>query len=223
MIKEDIRLLEKEYLTDDVMSLKFEKPTDFSFEPGQYIALRMMKEGRTRMRQYSIASVDTDPYIEIIAKLVDGGLASDHFKSMEIGDSIPMRGPMGEFMLQDGKKHKFIAVGTGMVPFYSMVRKYVPLMKDKRFSLLAGYRYAKNILCDDVLKSLADENDNFDYSVTLTRDEWKGKKGRVQQHIEVDGDEVFYICGLKALVDDTVTLLKEKGVPQDRIVVEKYD
>ena len=70
---------------------------------------------------------------------------------------------------------------------------------------------------------------NFHLHTTITRPEqsWTGRTGRVQTLLyEVIGerrDLTIYICGLKAMVDETRLTLKELGFDRKQLIFEKYD
>ena len=73
---------------------------------------------------------------------------------------------------------------------------------------------------------------NFRFWPTLTRPDagWKGRQGRVQEHlaeaVSLLGerrDADFYLCGLKEMVDEVRGTLKNQGFDRKQIFYEKYD
>ena len=123
----------------------------------------------------------------------------------------------------------FVATGTGIAPFRSILLSRLREHPDRRFTLIFGVRYEEGLLYNDEFRSLAEECPNFDYQPTLTRppQNWTGRTGRVQQHtLEALGDrrEVdVYICGLREMVDDVRSKMKALGLDRKRIIYEKYD
>ena len=76
---------------------------------------------------------------------------------------------------------------------------------------------------------LAEQHPNFRFWPTLSRPEegWQGRAGHVQMHLmEALGDRRdvdVYVCGLKLMVDDVRSRLKELGFDRKHIIYEKYD
>ncbi len=223
MFREKLKIIDKKQLTEDVVVLRFEKPNEFKFKPGQFVNIRIEREGTTRIRAYSILNTNRDKTIDIVLKIVPEGFGSRILGEASIGEEFEVIGPFGFFVFEEkAKKHHFISAGTGIGPFYSIINEYLQQYPEKQFNLLAGYRYKKNILLNEELKELDEEYTNFSYDVTLTKEEWNGLKGRVQKHIEIDKEAIYYICGLKELVVETKELLLKKEVPEENIRVERY-
>jgi glycine betaine catabolism B len=217
------KLLEKTYLTEDVILLKFERPSDFSYKAGQFVNIRIEREGKMRMRAYSILSPNTSKTLDFCVKIIEDGFASKQFEEANVLDEFEIIGPFGHFEFNENtSKHVFIGAGTGVAPFYGML--FESFSKTKEFSLIMSYRKKENILFDLEFKELAKNNNNFDYKVTLTKEDWDGLTGRVQNHLNMEiEDTTFYICGLKELVLETKELLISKGVTSEFIKVERYN
>jgi CDP-4-dehydro-6-deoxyglucose reductase len=160
---------------------------------------------------------------------VEGGRLSPYLFSMRPGDAIEMSAPLGTFVLrQPARDSILIATGTGITPFRSILRAYVPLGKSQ-FTLLFGVRYESHILYRAEFESMAREHTQFKFRPTLSRPEsgWAGRTGHVQAHLQeaIGGrqDLDFYLCGLKQMVDDVRGTLKEMGFDRKQIRYEKYD
>jgi NAD(P)H-flavin reductase len=122
-----------------------------------------------------------------------------------------------------------VATGTGIAPFRGMLRHYLAAGGDREITLVYGVRYEESLLYREEFEELQARHGNFRFLPTLTRPEnsWRGLTGRVQAHtVEVLGDRRdidVYICGLKAMVDDMRSRLKELGLDRRHIIFEKYD
>lgn len=217
------KLLEKKYLTDDVLLLRFEKPSDFSYKSGQFVNIKIEKEGKMRMRAYSILSPSSSKTLDFCVKILEDGFASEEFKKRDVGFEFEIVGPFGHFEFNPNtSRHVFIGAGTGIVPFYGMI--FENFDESKYFSLIVSYKKKENILFDLEFKEFAKKNINFEYKVSLTKDSWEGLTGRVQNHLNVSiEDTTFYICGVKELVLETKDLLISKGVNPEFIKVERYN
>jgi CDP-4-dehydro-6-deoxyglucose reductase len=149
---------------------------------------------------------------------------------MKPGDRIQMRQPLGLFVLrqQAPRNSIFIATGTGIAPFRSMLQAHLNA-SSPAFTLLFGVRYESHVLYRREFEEMALAHANFRFWPTLTRPDggWKGRHGRVQAHLtEAIGerrDVDFYLCGLKEMVDEVRGLLKAQGFDRKQIFYEKYD
>src|SRR6476660_9458051 len=115
----------------DAVSLTFTIPKeladDYSFNPGQYLTLRMTMDGEEVRRSYSICSGPDDGELRIAVKKVDGGAfsswAADELKA---GDALDVMTPTGRFGIahapDDARIHVGFAAGSGTTPILSIVR-----------------------------------------------------------------------------------------------------
>jgi CDP-4-dehydro-6-deoxyglucose reductase len=196
-----------------------------AFVPGQFVSIT----ANEITRAYSIVSPPGGNKFALCANLVQDGHLSPFLFSLEPGAEIDFKGPYGAFILRRPVSDSiFVATGTGIAPFRSMLS----LMKehpDSRFTLIFGVRHEHGLLYHDELTAMAKIVPNFDYRPTLTRPphHWTGRSGRVQQYVmEALGDRRdmdVYICGLREMVDEMRTKLKEAGLDRKRIIYEKYD
>ena len=216
------QIVERKELTKDVILLKFERPKEFDFKAGQFVNIRIRKNDLTRMRAYSILNPPEENSLDICLKIVKGGFASEVFEKAKVGDEFEIVGPFGYFVFEkDFSKHEFICAGTGIVPFYSMIKEHIT-DKSKSFRLVVSYKTKEDLLFHEELIQLEKDNSNFGYVPTLTRDSWNGDTGRVQNHIELEKD-IYYICGLRDLVLDTKEYLIKKEIKEEKIRVERYN
>ena len=222
------RLVKKEHLTADVIKLSFTVPEDFSFKAGQFIYIRVKKGGESKLKAYSILNPPSQKnLLDICIKIVPGGFASEIFKDTKVDESFELKGPFGHFTFNENDQNKefwFLATGTGVTPFYSMLYEYLETYKTAKFKLFFGVRYKNGLFFHNEFLKLAEENKNFTYIPTLSQDQWEGHTGRINQHFGEDlKHKTFYICGLKEFVIETKDYLISKGVEMKDIVVERYN
>jgi len=145
-----------------------------------------------------------------------------------------MHEPLGYFTLRHPERHAvFVATGTGIAPFRSMLLDHLPRTQPK-ITLLFGTRYEHSLLYREDMERLEKEFPSFRFLPTLTcpGESWKGRTGRVQQHLdealalrspEDMANVDVYVCGLKEMVDDVRHELKQRGFNRQQIIFEKYD
>jgi ferredoxin-NADP reductase len=225
------RLVDSREIAPDTRHFVFEAiDWTAAFVAGQFLSLTRTIGENEITRAYSIASPPNGKRFAFCANLVQDGRFSPFLFSMKPGDEIDFKGPYGAFILRRPVSDSiFVATGTGIAPFRSMLMDALPRLPEQRFTLIFGVRYSHTLLYDKELRAMVREFPNFTYIPTLTRPAtgWTGRSGRVQQHVlEVLGerrDVDVYICGLREMVDDLRGKLKETGIDRKRIIYEKYD
>ena len=207
----------------------------FGFVAGQWLSFQQIKpDGEELTRAYSIASPPgEDARFSLCLNRVQDGFMSNFLCDMKEGDEIRCQGPFGDFILHPPMRDTiFIATGTGVAPFRSMLHWLLAdesRHQGKRLWLLFGNRYEKDIYYHDQFQRLAGQHSNFHYRPTLSRGaaEWQGLRGYVQEHVpgiaQGRSDIDAYICGLDKMVKANRELLTSIGWERKSIRYEKYD
>lgn len=207
-----------------------EGPAALRFVPGQFISIKHEFDGKEVTRAYSLASPPDGNRFALCLNLVPNGHISRYLFDLAPGSAIELAEPLGYFTLRHtGRDALFIATGTGIAPFRSMLLHHVSSSVEHQITLLFGCRYPHGLLYREELEELARRHPHFQLLATVTRPEagWQGRAGRVQAHLDeaLGGrtDVDVYICGLKEMVDEVRALLKQRGFDRKQIIYEKYD
>jgi ferredoxin-NADP reductase len=223
-------------LAPEVHHFDFEVPgrQELAFAPGQFVSVLEKVEGKEIIRAYSIASPRGGNQFALCLNGVPNSQISSFLFTLRPGEEVEMHEPLGCFTLRHPGRHAvFVATGTGIAPFRSMLLYHLPILQP-HITLLFGTRQEHGLLYRDDMERMAREFKTFRFMPTLTRpaDSWKGRTGRVQAHLDealglrapeetVNID--VYACGLKEMVDDVRQELKCRGFDHKQIVYEKYD
>jgi len=228
----EARLLESREIAPAVRHFEFEAVgvDRLEFAPGQFTSFTDVIGGKEITRAYSMASAPSGGNrFELCLNRVEPGHLSPRLFEMKPGDRIEMRQPLGMFVLRQPPRDSiFIATGTGIAPFRSMLQAHLHA-SSPAFTLLFGVRYESHLLYRAEFEEMALEYRHFRFRPTLSRPDasWGGRHGHVQAHLaEAIGerrDLDFYLCGLKEMVDDVRALLKSLGFDRKQIFYEKYD
>lgn len=102
------------------------------------------------------------------------GRCSNYLADLQVGDKVHLTGPAGKrFLLPaDPSAHNFIfiATGTGIAPFRSMLLDLVNAEMPARVDLLMGVPYETDLLYDEDFRELAkDYPDRFHYRTAISR------------------------------------------------------
>ncbi len=202
----------------------------FDFVPGQFVSLSDEVSGKKVTRAYSVASAPDGNRFELCLNRVNLGTFSPHLFALAPGDSVPMKGPLGGFQLREPVSDSiFVATGTGIAPFRSMFRDQRIWEARKHYTLLLGVRFESGVLYREEFEQMAREHPNFAFCPVVSRptEQWTGATGHVQPYVlEAIGerrDIDVYICGLKEMVNEVRSQLRELGFEKRRVVFEKYD
>jgi ferredoxin-NADP reductase len=207
---------------------------EVAFTPGQFVSVLEKANGKEITRAYSIASPRGGNQFALCLNRVPDGLLSSYLFTLHPGEEVEIHEPLGYFTLRHPERHAlFVATGTGIAPFRSMLLDHLPRTQPK-ITLLFGTRYEHSLLYREDMERLEKEFPSFRFLPTLTcpGESWKGRTGRVQQHLdealalrspEDKGDLDVYVCGLKEMVDDVRQELKQRGFDRQQIIFEKYD
>ena len=226
------RLIESREIAPEIRHFVFEVPEveQLPYLPGQFVSFSGMFNDKKITRAYSTASPPWGNRFELCLNRVQDGFFSPYLFDMQPGATVDVKGPLGHFVLKNPPNDSiFVATGTGIAPFRSMLHAHLETNPDRQFTLVFGVRFEPSLLYRAEFEQLAKNYPNFRFLPTLSRptEEWSGLKGHVQQHvIENLGerrDMDVYICGLKAMVDDLRLQLKELGLDRRQIIFEKYD
>jgi ferredoxin-NADP reductase len=215
----------------------------FGFVAGQWLSFKTnMPDGEEITRAYSIASPPSDDNrFALCLNRVQDGFMSNFLCDMKEGEEIHCQGPFGDFILRPPMRDTiFIATGTGIAPFRSMLRwLFAPgSVSDQaaqarhqghQLYLIFGNRTEQDIYYHDEFQRLAQQHANFRYLPTLSRGgpDWQGLRGYVQEHVSAIAqgrtDMHAYVCGLDKMVKANRDLLKSLGWDRKSILYEKYD
>ncbi len=243
-------LIAREDLTDDSAIFRIESDAPlFEFEAGQYTTIGM-PAGATRccdadpdddapakpaariVRAYSIASSSkAREYVELYITLVRSGALTPRLWLLRNGDRLWL-GPKakGHFTMQDVPPDRnvvLIGTGTGLAPYIAMIRDYHRCNSGRKFVVVHGARYERDLGYRDELETLARECQTLEYLPTVSRpdedSEWSGHVGRIQSVLNdgslavalaapltADTTQVF-LSGNPEMVDDLTHVFTARG------------
>ncbi|WOK95913.1 NADH--cytochrome b5 reductase 1 [Canna indica] len=190
----DFKLVEKKQLSHNVAKFRFALPTSTSelgLPIGQHISCRGKDAaGEEVIKPYTPTTLDSDlGCFELVIKMYPQGRMSHHFREMNVGDYLSVKGPKGRFKYQVGQVRAFgmIAGGSGITPMFQVTRAILenPTDKTKVHLIYANVTY-DDILLKEELDSLAKNYpDRFQIYYVLNQppEEWNGGVGFVSKEM----------------------------------------
>ncbi len=114
--------------TDRLFSFRVTRPQSLRFRSGEFVMIGLMGDtGKPLLRAYSIASPAWDDELEFYSIKVPDGPLTSRLQHIQPGDEIILRPkPVGTLVhdaLLPGSRLWFLATGTGIAPFASLMRE----------------------------------------------------------------------------------------------------
>ena len=113
--------------TESLFSFRVSRPQTLRFRSGEFVMIGLMDDnGRPLLRAYSIASPSWDEELEFYSIKVPNGPLTSRLQHIKPGDQIILRPkPVGTLVIDallPGEHLWFLATGTGIAPFASLMR-----------------------------------------------------------------------------------------------------
>ena len=210
----------------------------FEFQPGQYATLGLMgNAGKLVQRPMSISSPSTDlSEYEFFIRLVHEGAFTPLLWERKVGDAINIKGPKGKFLLQeDGRTCLWVATGTGLAPFISMLETLRARGQQRDILLLHGVSYDYDLAWRAQLEALANGGGfPLRYLGTVSRPQhcpaWMGLTGRAEavlprvmdEHGLTPDNTTLYLCGNPDMITAVEEMSATRGFPPEQVRKELY-
>ncbi len=200
----------------------------FCYQPGQFLTIEPVIDGRIVPRPYTISSSPTRPgLLEITVKRAPGGLVSNWLHdTMQPGHTLAARGPFGNFTCLNFRRDKylFLSAGSGITPLMSMLRYLHDLAAPADVVFFHSAGTQDDLVFRKELGFYRERNASVRVHFSLTGDTpegaWDGLRGRLDNgmlhQIAPDFMErVVLACGPPGFMDKAKQLLAGNGFPLD--------
>jgi len=229
----DIELLSRDTKLFRFISAKPNKPLA-PFRAGQYIGLTVDINGVRTSRPFSLASSPNQlSYYELGVRIKENGFVSPFLiKNLKVGDILEASEPLGNLFynpLFHGKDLVFIAGGSGITPFISVLRDISEKKLPLNVWLIFGCLTEKDILFRTELNDIQKRRSNINISYILSEpdSDWKGECGfitrdKILNEIGTIAHKYFYVVGNRAMYEFVREELNALGIPQHRVYYEAF-
>ena len=209
-----VRITGNSEISPNVFVISWKRTSDF--EPGQVIKISADEHEPPRI--YSICSGNREEDMYVLFNVKPAGILTPRLALMKPGEEIFVSEPYGSFSC-DGSPATWIATGTGIAPFYSMIRS--GNIKSKK--LIHGVSYSNQFYFEDHLKAALGDS----YICCCSRDHTGAHfPGRITDYLlaqeELPKGDKYYLCGQALMVVEVRDLLIQKGVPYGQIYAEIF-
>lgn len=221
-----LSLIAKTELSDAITQLTFESSPACKYRAGQFMQFKIPHDGGVLYRHYSFASKPSalEPntvqqlhflirHVPAIAEDSPAGIGSSYLLALEIGDTVGVAGPFGDFIATDSddchRDQVYIAGGVGISPIHALVESE----NERQRHLFHGARSEAELIFADEFKLMP----TLDYHPVVDKFVHEEVAHWLNQN---PGDYDFYVCGPPAMLAATLQLLADKKIPKSRI---RYD
>ena len=232
-----VRAIDQE--SADVLSLTMQSadgPALPTALPGQYVVLRLQRNGSPLFRSYSLSgSPSTDRY-RVSVKVEPNGMGGTYLREhVRVGDALDVSSPRGSFILQPGDGPVVLmSAGIGATPVLAMLhslaaagstrqvwwmhaardREHHPFAAEVR-GLMGGLTNGRSYVCYSQPGSGDKMGQDFDAAGHLSRAVFD----QVGFPLEAD----VYLCGPTRFMEDMKEALAGLGVARERVHVEIFN
>ena len=227
------RIMQVRRETEDSATLVIKPGWGFSFDyqPGQYIGIGLLVEGRWRWRSYSLTSSPagaarsaTDRTVTITVKAMPEGFLSSHLVAgVEPGTIVRLAAPQGNFVLPDPAPPSilFLTAGSGITPVMSMLRTLVRRKQIGDVIHLHSAPTASDVMFASELAALAADQTGYRLRVRETRIEGRFDLARLSQEVPDWRKRQTWACGPEGMLNQAEKVWLGAGIG-DRLHLERF-
>lgn len=212
-------------IASETMLLEVSIPEGIQFEPGQYV--RIHPDGMDFHRSYSMANVPGSNHLEFFVRLVPGGAFSGWLATAKPGDKVELSVPHGTFFLRDEDRPRlFVAGGTGVAPFLSMLRSMDGKSGSQPTTLLIGARTPGHLFALDELETLRQSLPHVQVKLAVEQDArpdcHHGYATDLIVDLGLDPNTRVYLCGPPPMVEAGRKAAEAAGLPRQDVLCERF-
>ncbi|OBJ50144.1 ferredoxin reductase, partial [Mycobacterium sp. 1423905.2] len=225
------RILQVRQETEDSATLVIKPGWGFSFDyqPGQYIGIGLLVDGRWRWRSYSLTSSPattsgSSRIITITVKAMPEGFLSAHLVAgVEPGTIVRLAAPQGNFVLPDPAPSSilFLTAGSGITPIMSMLRTLARRDQITDIAHLHSSPTASDVMFRAELAALAQEHLSYRLVLRETRTQGRLDMSQLEQVVPDWRDRQTWACGPEAMLNQAEKVWSAAGI-EDRLHLERF-
>ncbi len=219
------------------MAFRFEKPSNWTFQAGQYLDMTVIDpeetdaEGNTRT--FSIASSPHETTLMVATRMRDTAFKRT-LKALQLGTAVQIDGPAGVLTLDSNSARTavLLAGGIGITPFRSMVLRAAEQELPRQIFLFYSNHRPEDAPFLDELQALERENPNYKLIASMTemaksQRRWNGEtgkidKGMLSRYLKNAVSPIYYVAGPPEMVKGLHGMLSEAETGNDDIRVEEF-
>ncbi|BBU23883.1 ferredoxin reductase [Mycobacterium xenopi] len=198
----------------------------FDYQPGQYIGIGLLVDGRWRWRSYSLTSspVTASRTVTITVKAMPEGFLSTHLvEGVRPGTIVRLAEPQGNFVLPDPAPPAilFLTAGTGITPVMSMLRTLVRRNQVTDVMHLHSAPTAAEVMFAAELAELERQHDGYHLRLRATRTQGRLDLARLDDEVPDWRERQTWACGPEGMLTAAEKAWSAAGIGE-RLHLERF-
>jgi ferredoxin-NADP reductase len=216
-----VKILDIEPVTHDVKRFRLEKPSGYSFVPGQATEVSINKpEFRDERRPFTFTCLNSDPFLEFTIKIYPEHMGvTNELGKLKEGEEFIIHDVWGAIHYRG--KGVFIAGGAGVTPFIAILRDLGTRNEIPGNMLIFANKTRKDIILENEFSKLLGKSFINILSQDNASEFYHGYiNPAFLQSVISDFNQNFYVCGPPPMMDSVLKLLADLGVGKNSITLE---
>jgi stearoyl-CoA 9-desaturase NADPH oxidoreductase len=198
----------------------------FDYQPGQYIGIGVLVDGRWRWRSYSLTSspVRGSRTITITVKAMPEGFLSTHLVGgVAPGTIVRLAAPQGNFVLPNPAPAKllFITGGSGITPVMSMLRTLARREQVTDVLHLHSAPTESDMMFGAELAGLQQAHQGYQARLRATRTRGRLDLSRLDDEVPDWRERQTWACGPEGMLNAAERVWAAEGIA-DRLHLERF-
>jgi len=220
------RVLQRRNETPEVVSFEL-LPNQYWQAPqaGQYIELSYQVAGQNLERAYSISAHNQHSFWITVKR--HGLVSSALHETLQVGDVVRLRGPLGQFVYQGQKSLLLICAGSGITPCFAILADLLAMPAELRpqIQFYAQFSHPQDTIFAEILKQWRAAGLQLDlaYSQAPAAGTLPAIKrenfSELFPHFE---QQDIYLCGPEGFKQTVLQALENLNFPAERLQIEHF-
>jgi ferredoxin-NADP reductase len=198
----------------------------FDYQPGQYIGIGLLVDGRWRWRSYSLTStpVSGARTITITVKAMPEGFLSTHLVGgVAPGTVVRLAAPQGNFVMPDPAPASvlFLTGGSGITPVMSMLRTLARRQQITDIIHLHSAPTQSDVLFLSELQALETSHDGYRLRLRSTREQGRLDLSRLDDEVPDWRTRQAWACGPEGMLNTAQQVWQANGIAE-RLHLERF-
>jgi ferredoxin-NADP reductase len=224
------RISEVRRETEDSATLVIKPGWGFSFDyqPGQYMGIGLLMEGRWRWRSYSLTSSPATSAsartVTITVKAMPEGFLSTHLVAgVAPGTIVRLAAPQGNFVLPDPAPSSilFLTAGSWVTPVMSMLRTLVRRNQITDITHVHSVPTESDVMFGAELAELATNQPGYRFQLRATRTQGRLDLARLDHEVPDWRDRQTWACGPEGMLVQAEKVWSAAGI-SERLHLERF-
>ena len=221
-----VKIVESVLVAEDIFRLTLDLDAPLNFLPGQYV--RLTPEGHLFTRSYSMANrPGTQSAMFYVRLILDGAFSTWAKNETNPGSMVFMSHSHGGFFLRsEDRPRLFVAGGTGLAPFLSMLHTMYDVGEQSApTQIFVGARTERHLFCLSELSEFASKIPTYEFVRLLktaqTLDSmWATRPTRSAQTLSKPMPGPIFVP--PAMVDAGRKALERINIPSREVLCERF-